>query len=311
MPYLFTHFKEKVVVDGEQVYFAVSRDGYNWESINGGNPVITCDKGCMGCRDIEIVRIRTGGFVIIATDLCIVKHMDENYNVDWRYINSHGSKCLSLWRSDDLIHWGEQELVSFGRDDFGCLWAPEVYFDEPNGEYIIHWSSTEAANNYQCTQIYYSKTKDFRTFTKPQLFFAKDAGCFDSHLLKVGDTYHLFYKNCEPGMNLHATSKELFGEYKNDDEFENYMKTIDRPGSYEAVTTLNLPDGKWCMLMDFFGCAKDKMGYVPFVSDKVGDAHFTRCPEKFSFPYGFKHGGVIEITQTEYDRLIENYNRAR
>ena len=25
--------------------------------------------------------------------------------------------------------------------------------------------------------------------------------------------------------------------------------------------------------------------------------------EEFSFPYGFKHGKVIEITETEYERL--------
>lgn len=304
MPYLFAHFKEKITVDGEQVYFAVSKDGYDWEKVNNGNPVITCDKGYGGCRDIEVVRLKEDGFVVIATDLCIVKHMDENYNVDWGYINSHGSKCLSLWRSDDLVNFSEQELVYFGRDDFGCLWAPEVFYDEGNEEYLLHWSSTVAANNYAYTLIYCSTTKDFKSFSEPKLFFENDKGCFDSHIVKVGDTYHLFYKNVEPGMNLHATSSNLYGEYKNDEDFEDYMKNLPKPGSYEAVTTYQLPDGKWCMMMDFFGCEKDKMGYVPFVSEKVGDAHFTKCPEKFSFPYGFKHGGVIEITDEEYNRLL-------
>lgn len=34
--YLFVHFKEKTTPDGEQVYFALSRDGFTWESVNRG-----------------------------------------------------------------------------------------------------------------------------------------------------------------------------------------------------------------------------------------------------------------------------------
>ena len=69
MPYLFVHFKEKITPDGEAVYFGKSKDGLNWETVNGGNPVLMSTKGEKGCRDIEIVRLHTGGFVIITTDL--------------------------------------------------------------------------------------------------------------------------------------------------------------------------------------------------------------------------------------------------
>ena len=30
--YLFVHFREKTSPDGEQVHFAVSRDGFHWRS---------------------------------------------------------------------------------------------------------------------------------------------------------------------------------------------------------------------------------------------------------------------------------------
>ena len=56
MPYLFAHFREKLTVDGEQVYFAVSKNGYDYTAVNSGKPVITCDKGEKGCRDIDIIR---------------------------------------------------------------------------------------------------------------------------------------------------------------------------------------------------------------------------------------------------------------
>ncbi|MDD6729179.1 MAG: glycoside hydrolase family 43 protein [Eubacteriales bacterium] len=306
MAYLFAHFKEKLTIDGEQVYFAVSKDGYNWEQVNGGKPVITCDKGELGCRDIEIIRTENNGFVILATDLCIVRIMDENHNVDWKKANSQGSKYLSMWRSDNLVDFSSQELIYFGRDDFGCLWAPEIFYDEENQEYLIHFGSTVAEDNYSHMAIYACKTKDFVTFTRPELFFEKDNEILDSHITKVGDTYHLFYKNSEnPPMNMHAVSKNLYGPYEHDKALEEYMATLYRPGSYEAPTTYRLPDGKWCLMLDFFGCEKDKMGYVPFVSDGVGNADFKMDKEDFSFPYGFKHGKVIEITDGEYDRLIK------
>ena len=72
MPYLFAHFKEKLTPDGEQVYFGISRDGFNWQAVNGGNPVLTAQLGERGCRDIEVVRLHTGGFVVITTDLFII-----------------------------------------------------------------------------------------------------------------------------------------------------------------------------------------------------------------------------------------------
>ncbi|MBQ3565630.1 MAG: 1,4-beta-xylanase, partial [Oscillospiraceae bacterium] len=97
----------------------------------------------------------------------------------------------------------------------------------------------------------------------------------------------------------------LYGPFEHDEAFEIYMNTeIDRPGSYEGPTTYTLPDGKWCLMLDFFGCEKEKMGYIPFVSAKPGNTNFKRVPEQFAFPYGFKHGRVIEITTEEYDRLL-------
>lgn len=67
--YLFVHFKEKQTNDGEQIYFALSMDGFNWEQINNGQPVLWSNKGEEGVRDHTIVRTTGGKFYIIATDL--------------------------------------------------------------------------------------------------------------------------------------------------------------------------------------------------------------------------------------------------
>ena len=45
MAYLFVHFKEKITVDGEAVYFGISKDGFNWEKVNDGNPILMSNLG--------------------------------------------------------------------------------------------------------------------------------------------------------------------------------------------------------------------------------------------------------------------------
>ncbi len=60
-------------------------------------------------------------------------------------------------------------------------------------------------------------------------------------------------------------------------------KEIQNPGSYEGATTITLPDGRWCFMADFFGCEKDKLGCVPFISSKPGDMSFTHCPDVLHF----------------------------
>ncbi len=308
MPYLSVHFREKLTVDGEQVHFAVSRDGFNWEQINEGKPVLISKMGTGGVRDIEIIRRRDGVFSILATDLCVVKRMDENHNIDWKDINHNGSKCLSYWESTDLINFSEQKLLYFGRDDFGCLWAPEITYNDENGEYLIHWGSTVRESDFNHMSIYCTRTKDFREFSYPELFFTRETEILDSHLMKHGDVWHLFYKNSNnPSGNMHETSDNIMGPFTHDDEFDALVRYYTNGGSYEGATTYTLPDGRWCLMLDFFGCPKDKMGYVPFVSKTPGDASFRRADSEFSFPYGFKHGRFIEITEEEYNRLKEHY----
>ena len=107
--YLFVHFRESTTPDGEQVYFALSRDGFHWETLNGGRPVLWAYYGDYGVRDMTIVRDRlTGRFHIFATDLSLAYGMRGKYCRSWEEISRNGSKALAHWQSSDLIHWSEE-----------------------------------------------------------------------------------------------------------------------------------------------------------------------------------------------------------
>lgn len=128
--YLFVHFKEKTTPDGEQVYFGLSRDGFHWEEVNGGDPVLWTYYGDKGVRDFTITRCEENGrFYIFATDLSLSYGMRNQYHGSWEEIGRNGSKCFSVWESDSLTDWTEQRLVKIGDENFGCLWAPDIIYD--------------------------------------------------------------------------------------------------------------------------------------------------------------------------------------
>ena len=306
--YLFVHFREKRTPEGEQVYFGVSRDGFHWEKVNGGNPVLWSFQGEKGVRDCTIIRCKTDGkYRIFATDLSLAYHFRHKYHFDWPTVARNGSKCLSMWESEDLIHWSEQRLIRLGDEDFGCLWAPDVFYDPQQEDYVLHWSSSHACNGYGNMGIYFSRTKDFQTFTPPKLLYQKpDAGVIDSAIYPENGKYFLFLKsdhNPERIILLQADRAE--GPYARVEAFDNSMLAIEA-GLYEGPTAVRLPNGKWCLFLDYYGTDAAGQGYVPFLADSMESGVFLRSDAAFSFPYGYKHGTVIPISTEEYHRILNH-----
>ena len=302
--YLFVHFKEKFTPDGEQVYFGLSKDGFNWEQVNNGNPILESHLGECGVRDFTITRKREGGFVILATDLCLANNFATKYRGSWNCVNREGSKYLSKWESDDLVNWKDQELVKIVDEDYGCAWAPDIIYDEREKEYMVHWSSRYPAQSDNFMAIFYAKTKDFINFSKPEMLCNKaDTGIIDSNIVYEDGFYYRFVKSdFNPEHIILERGSSLTGKYERMPAFDEEMDKLEE-GKYEAPTCYKLPDGSWCLMLDFYGCEKDKQGYVPFVTKDISTGRFVRSDNAFSFPYGFKHGTVLVITDEEYDRI--------
>ena len=265
----------------------------------------------MGVRDIVITRTLDNSFVIMATDLALRRNEATKYHGHIRHAFSEGSKCLAMWKSKDLVNWSDEMLINLSGGKLGCLWAPGIFFDENSGNYIVHWSSSCKDDNYSGLSIYYSCTKDFEIFTEPKLFFRKkDSETLDSCIVKDNDVYHFFVKSADtPKAVIHETSNDLFGPYKRDEAFDEQMKALPLKEKYEAPTVFRLNDGKLCLLMDFYGCdRREEQGYVPFVTNSLDNIRLDAAKDKFYFPYGFKHGVVLEINDEEYKRILQKYN---
>lgn len=303
--YLFVHFKEKSTPDGEQVYFGLSRDGFHWEAVNGGNPVLWCYYGDKGARDFTVTYCEnTGKYVILGTDLCLAYGMRSQYHNNWGEIAVNGSHSFSMWESEDLLQWSEQRLIKFGREDFGCMWAPDVIRDTKTGEYLVHWSSPTKADGYREMAIYGCWTRDFVTFTEPKLIYSRPGySVIDSAIYEEGGIYYMFAKrDSRDARIIMLSSTEIDGGYTPVPGFDEDSNPIGK-GGYEAPTALKLDDGRWVLFLDFYHAHGAQQGYRPYITDSLAGGHFTPADGEFTFPYRFKHGTVMKVTKEQYEAV--------
>ena len=312
--YLFAYFKGEGLAQGEQIYFAVSRDGLHWTDINDGNPVLTSSLGEKGLRDPFIMRSADGSkFYVIATDLKI------NGNNDWTAAQTKGSKSIMVWESGDLINWSEQRMCRVAPDGAGCTWAPEAVYDDESGQYLVFWSSKipssqSVPNNDNTHRVYYCTTKDFKSFSQAKVWIelknpsGNAISVIDATVIKVGNTYYRFKKN--EATEAHKQGMPSSGKYiimerasSLSGQWTEISTDMSQIAWVEGPTCFKFNgEDKWCLFLDDFG----GKGYYPLVSTDLASGKFTQ-PSDYSLPSVMRHGSVVPITEEEYANLMSKY----
>lgn len=52
-----------------------------------------------------------------------------------------GSRGIFIWESTDLINWTGERLIEVENESAGMVWAPDAFWDESQGQYLVHWAS--------------------------------------------------------------------------------------------------------------------------------------------------------------------------
>lgn len=297
--YLFVHFTGESEI-GEQIYFSVSRDGLHWTDLNGGQPVITSKICEMGVRDPFILRNRLDGrFYIISTDLRIAN------GKGWGAAQYEGSRNLMVCSSDNLTDWTEVEAAEIGIDGAGCVWAPEAIYDEKKGEYLVFWASMVKADgdSEHKQRIYSAYTKDFKSFSKPELYIERENHVIDTTIMEWQGVYYRFSKD-ETTKNIIADKSENV----KDGPFERLVcPEVERLSGVEGPAGFKFNDREeWCLMVDRFA---EGAGYLPIVTKDLASGEF-RVLEAKEYDMGNtkkRHGSVLNITDKEYGRLVEKY----
>ncbi|HYO25348.1 MAG TPA: glycoside hydrolase family 43 protein [Lacipirellulaceae bacterium] len=293
--YLFVTFKGEQTPRTEQIYFAASRDGREWQALNGGEPVLVSDLGERGVRDPFILRSPDGGkFFLIATDLSI------NLNRDWRRAVRAGSKSIVVWESEDLATWSEPRLVKVAPDDAGCTWAPEAIYDESTQDYLVFWASTTGRDDFAKHRIWSARTKDFRTFSEPEIFIEKPNTAIDTTIVRDDRKYYRFTKDEKFKAITQETSDALAGPWTDVADFSLAKMTgFEGPTCFRMVDAQNGEPGKWCLLLDHYARGE---GYKPFVTDDLASGNFAAAPG-IKFPFKLRHGSVLPVSVEELERI--------
>ncbi|MBB3112897.1 hypothetical protein FHS18_004999 [Paenibacillus phyllosphaerae] len=303
--YAFTYFTGEGKSNGEQIYFALSQgnDPLHWRELNGGAPAITSELGEQGLRDPFIIRSPEGDkFYLIATDLKIYG------NGDWTRAQNAGSLSIMVWESTDLINWSEQRMVEVSPKEAGNTWAPEVFYDDTKGEYVVFWASKlyqdEAHTGSAYQQMMYATTRDFYTFSEPKVYMDYGYSVIDTTMIEQDGKIYRFTKDERGNSTSSPNGKFVFQEVGDsvlDDTFtlitEGIGKGVIGQGEGPTIFKSNTED-KWYMFIDEFG----GRGYVPFETTDLASGQWTLSAD-YDLPASPRHGTVIPVTKTEYNNL--------
>ncbi|MCF6411538.1 immunoglobulin-like domain-containing protein [Pseudalkalibacillus salsuginis] len=318
--YMMTYFNGEAYEDGEQIRFAFSdgNDVTQWNEINNGEPVITSHLGEKGLRDPSIIRSPEGDkFYLLATDLKVY-----GTGGNWARTVREGSNSLMIWESTDLVNWSKQRMVEITTPETGNTWAPEVFYDDSTGEYIVYWSSfvyDSVADRYgdgkSHNRIMYAKTRDFHTFTEPKTLLDLGHDILDTVAIEHNDKIYRITKG------TYYSEKEWAGEEIREHVFQEVgdsffgdfelvkegigMDVLDH-GEGAEIFKSNTEEDKFYLLIDEYGGGR---GYTLFETTDIDSADW-KLSEDINLPDRPRHGDVMSITQEEYERLQNNIPHA-
>ena len=347
--YLFAHFtgSEGSATD-EQMYFATSKNGLTWhDTRDAGDPVLTSNVGESGVRDPYLVRSPEGDkFYLIATDLSIYHR--GGWGKDNPAVNYNGSLNLVVWESTDLVNWSTPYLTDVasripagnGKTQAAMAWAPEALWDEQAKQYIVYWATTSSADEQSGgtadpTNMYYSTTRDFRTFTDPVKWIDWKESVIDTTMIKADDGYYYRVSAkdklpVERTKNPYATTVSARPEDSKDANPEtdwqfvgNFGDLVGNAGwtgaSLEGPELFRYNDDdvlakdgksmKYGLMWDQFASGK---GYLPFYSADLGSTDTADWAQASEVNFGAlkkRHGTILPITAAEYQAVMKAFNK--
>ena len=181
------------------------------------------------------------------------------------------------------------------------VWAPEIFYDDEQKEYIVIWASTipfrfakgieDEDNNHR---MYAITTKDFVNFSKPKLFLDSGFSVIDAVIVKraVKDYVLVLKDNTRPNRNLKvAFGKDALGPY------DHVSKTFS-PKLTEGPTVVKVKND-WLIYFDAYG-QKIYSAY------KTADfKSFKDVTAEVSVPEGHKHGTIIKVKRKVIENLLK------
>ena len=277
--YLFSYFTD----ERSGLCFAYSFDGWHWTNVAG--TFLIPQVGGKLMRDPSIARGQDGEWHLVWTTA-------------WRNENGFGYA-----HSKDFVHWSEQQFIPAMQHEPAVhnVWAPELFYDEKEKQFIICWASTIPGrfpehgeprdNNHR---MFFTTTRDFKTFAPTKLYLDPGFSVIDCKILKDGDRYVLLLKdNSRPQCNIRIAFAETpLGPWK--DFSAPFTKQY-----AEGPCALKIGDD-WLIYYEAYRAKH-------YCAAKTRDfTDFTDVTADMTFPQPMKHGTAFKASTQDLDRLLKD-----
>jgi hypothetical protein len=280
--YLFTSFHDS---DQKFLRFLWSEDGYHWSNVPG--TFLEANVGqAKQLRDPSIARGPDGVFHLVWT-------------AGW-----HDGLGFGYASSTNLIDWSKQEFIPIMASEPTTVnvWAPEIFFNEIDNNFMIIWASTipgrfpdlsESHTNNQ--RLYFTTTSDFQNFSPPQLFLDPGFSVIDPFIARDGDHYVLI---CKDNSRQSLALRGAFGSTPLG-PWEGMSRLITQRYT-EGPCALKVGDD-WLIYFDAY---RDKR----YGALKTRDFRsFTDVSAAVSFPEGHKHGTAFQVPHYLLDDMLKSH----
>lgn len=294
--YVFSHFSglpsDSTGNGQDGLHLALSEDLFHWTEANNGasllKPTVGNDK--------------------LMRDPCIAQSADGIFHMVWTV--SWEEATIGYASSNDLIHWSEQKAIVPFPDSIRArnCWAPEITWDPENKEWMLYWSTT-IPGKFPATdssnikgrnhRIYYSLTKDFKSFSPARLLYDPGFNVIDASIYRDNSRWVMFIKDetrkPEVAKNIKlAFSNQLTGPYS----------PATGPITHhwvEGPTALQT-DSLWYLYYDEYPQTEGALFRIRLMSSPDLKT-WTDLSGKLQMPASARHGTIIRVSEKVYKTL--------
>ena len=307
--YLFAYFPAN---NNENIYYALSNDGYNFTVMNNGNRVVAADTVSIkkGLRDPHVLRAPDGWFYMVNTDM----KSDEGWS---------SNRGMVLMKSRDLISW-KHATVHFpdkykGKNfaNVTRVWAPETFWDDTydngdgtKGRPLVYFSLLTNDGTISYDKVFYAyANKDFTDLEgDPVHFFDRGKSTIDMDIVynPIDKKYHAFYKNEGDGGICKVTASSLMPKSgaatgsqwsKPSKTLQQTTEAVEGAGVFKLIN-----QNSWVLMYDCYAnnhyqfTSSPDLENFKFVQDTKTSGAFTP-----------RHGTILPITAEETAKLMKAF----
>lgn len=307
--YLFAYFPAN---NNENIYYALSNDGYNFTAMNNGNRVVAADSVSVkkGLRDPHVLRAPDGWFYMVNTDMKSAEGWASN-------------RGMVLMRSRDLISW-EHSTVHFpdkykGKNfaNVTRVWAPETFWDDTydngdgtKGRPLVYFSLLTNDGTISYDKVFFAyANKNFTDLEgEPQHFFDRGKSTIDMDIVfnPIDKKYHAFYKNEGDGGICKVTASSLMPKSgatsgsqwsKPSKALQQTTEAVEGAGVFKLIN-----QNVWVLMYDCYN-----NGHYQFTtSTDLENFKFVQNTE-MQGAFTPRHGTVLPITAEETAKLMKAF----